>query len=192
MLVLVAGPALGACSAPSSPAPATSAGGQGSSTTTTSTTAAPTAAKPCPAGSLAGTVVGSSGAAGTIEVTIALRNTSTAACTLAGYPGLQLLDASGAQLPTHVVRGGTYPFTGAAPSLVTMAPGGPAYVNLGYSDVPSGSATSCPEAVSMWVTPPGAYDHLTVTVTLAPCAGGTVATSPAFGPGSPATQTTAP
>ena len=153
---------------------------------------APAAAKPCPAGVLSGSVAGSSGAAGTIEVTIALRNTGTATCTLGGYPGLQLLDAAGVQLPTHVVRAGSYPFTDFAPSTVTLAAGGTAYVNLGYSDVPSGSETSCPKAASLWVTPPGAYDHLTTTLALAPCAGGTVTVSPVFGPGSPATQTTAP
>jgi len=125
-------------------------------------------------------------------MTIRLRNTSSSACVLGGYPGMQLLDANGAQLPTTVVRGGSYPFANLTPTTVTLAPGAVAYFNLGYSDVPSGGETACPKASSMWVTPPNAVDHLTLVTTLAPCSGGTVVVSPVFGPGSPATQTTAP
>jgi hypothetical protein len=196
VLALVLGPAVSACSAASTSGSAsttTAATGRGPSTGAASTTTGPaTTAKSCPAGSLAGSVAGTSGAAGTIEITLVLHNTSTASCVLGGYPGLQLLDAAGAQLPTHVVRGGSYPFTNFAPGVVTLAPGAITYVNLGYSDVTTGAETTCPKAASMWVTPPNAYDHLTVTVTLTPCAGGTVVVSPVFGPGSPATQTTAP
>jgi len=191
LVVLGLGVAAGACSSNSS-----SSSSSGATTTstgagsTTSTTAATTAS--CPAGSLAGSVVGQSGAAGTIEMTVELRSTATTTCVLGGFPGLQLLDASGAQLPTHVVRGGSYQFTNFAPTTVTLAPGGISYFNLGYSDVPSGAETSCAKATSMWVTPPNAYDHLTLAATLAPCASGTVTVSPVFGPGSTATQTTAP
>jgi hypothetical protein len=193
-VLLVLGLAAGACSSPSSSSSSSAGGAPTSSTgagaSTTSTTGATTTS--CPAGSLVGSVVGSSGAAGTIELTVELRSTATTTCVLGGYPGLQLLDASGAQLPTHVVRGGSYPFTSFAPTTVSLAPGAVSYFNLGYSDVPNGTETVCPRASSMWVTPPNAYDHLTLAATLAPCAGGTVTVSPVFGPGSAATQTTAP
>ncbi len=53
-----------------------------------------------------GSVAGSSGAAGTIETTVALKSTAPTPCVLGGYPGLQLLTSSGASLPTKVVRTG--------------------------------------------------------------------------------------
>jgi len=137
-------------------------------------------------------VAGSSGAAGTIEQTIALRNISSSTCVLGGYPGAQMLDAQGAQLPTTVVRGGAYSFTNLPRSTVTLATGGVAYFNLGFSDVPSGSEVTCPSAAQLIVTPPAAFDHGTLTVDMAPCDNGTMVVSPVFGPGSPATQTTAP
>jgi len=190
--LLAVGVVAGACSSHSSSSSRATTGTTSATTpgSTTSTTAATT--RSCPAGALAGSVTGSSGAAGTIEETIQLRNTSSSTCILGGYPGLQLLDAAGAQLATTVVRGGTYPFTDFAPSTVTLSPGSLSYFNLGYSDVPTGNQTVCPEASSMWVTPPNAYDHLTLTTTLAPCDNGTVVVSPVFGPGSSETQTTAP
>jgi hypothetical protein len=125
-------------------------------------------------------------------MTLSLRNTSSATCVLGGYPGAQMLDAHGTQLPTTVVRGGNYPFTNFAPSTVTLAPGALAYFNLGYSNVPTGAETTCPSATELIVTPPNAYDHLTLAATLAPCGHGTITVSPVFGPGSSATQTTAP
>ncbi len=125
-------------------------------------------------------------------MTISFRNISSSTCVLGGYPGAQMLDAQGAQLPTTVVRGGSYSFTNLPRSTVTLATGASAYFNLGYSDVPSGSATSCPSAAQLIVTPPAAFDHGTIAVTMAPCDNGTIVVSPVFGPGSPATQTTAP
>jgi len=102
-----------------------------------------------------------------------------------------MLDAQGTQIPTTVVRGGSYPFTDLPSSIVILAPGGPAYFNIGFSDVPSGSQTTCPRASALIVTPPNAYDHLTLAVDFAACDNGTLTVSPVFAPGSAATQTTA-
>jgi hypothetical protein len=102
-----------------------------------------------------------------------------------------MVDAQGAQIPTTVVRGGSYPFTDLPPSIVTLAPGGVAYFNIGFSDVVTGSETSCPSATQLMVTPPNAYDHLTIAVQIAPCDNGSLTVSPVFAPGSAATQTTA-
>jgi Protein of unknown function (DUF4232) len=141
---------------------------------------------------LSGSVVGSSGAAGTLEMTVALRSSSPGSCLLAGYPGLQLLSAGGSALPTNVVRKGSYSFTAMAPSTVTLSSGQSVDFNLGFSDVPVGTETSCPTASSMDVTPPNATDHLVVTATLAPCGGGTVVVSPVFAAGGAFSSTTAP
>lgn len=172
-------------------APTTTAG----SATTSSTGVTPTTAVGtvrCKIGNLEAAVVGSSGAAGTIETTVALKSTATTPCILGGYPGLLLLTSSGTGLPTKVVRGGTYSFTSMAPTTVTVAPGESVYFNIGYSDVPVGSETSCPSSASLEVTPPNAYDHLLLTVSMAPCGGGTLVVSPVFpSPGSDS-QTTAP
>ncbi len=137
-------------------------------------------------------MAGSSGAAGTIELTVALRSSSATPCVLGGYPGLQLLGANGSSLPTSVVRKGSYSFTAMAPTTVNLTTGQSVDFNLGYSDVPTGGESSCPTASSMEVTPPNATDHLVVTATLAPCGGGTVVVSPVFASGGPGSQSTAP
>jgi hypothetical protein len=129
-------------------------------------------------------VATSSGAAGTIELTIALRSSSATSCILGGYPGLQLLAANGSALPTTVERKGTYSFTSMAPTTVTLTSGQSADFNIGYSDVPVGNESSCPTASSMEVTPPNATDHLVVAAMLAPCGGGTVVVSLVFAAGS--------
>jgi hypothetical protein len=109
-----------------------------------------------------------------------------------GFPGAQLLDASGTQLPTHVVSGGNYGFTNFAPAAVALAPGATAYFNMAYSDVPTGSQAVCPTAAQIEVTPPHASDHDVVPVRLTVCAGGALTVSPVFSAGSPQSQTTAP
>lgn len=170
----------------SAPSTSTSSSVPAGSTTTTA------AGVPrCSASSLALSVAGTQGAAGTFELTLQLRNTSSTTCTLDGYPGAQLYDSGNSALPTNVVRGGSYSFTDFAPSLVTMAAGASAYLNMAYSDVPTGSE-QCPTAASMWVTPPDAVDHLVLTQQFVVCNGGRLTVSPVFGQGSPETRTTAP
>jgi len=201
VVLAAAGMVLAACSSSSSSPPTTAASTTSSGPTTTSrpatsttagspTTSAGTAR--CATAALQGSTVGSSGAAGTIETTIALTSTASAPCILGGYPGLQLLGASGSALPTRVIRGGSYSFTAIAPTAVTLSPGQSVYFNIGYSDVPAGSETSCPTSTSLEVTPPNAYDHLVLTAGLAPCGGGTLVVSPVFSATGPGAQTTAP
>lgn len=202
--VVCCGALLAACSSGSS-APATTGASTttGRSTTTGvtgSTTTLPTgttttvAAGPsrCVTTALTGSIAGSGGAAGTIETTVALKSTGTVPCSLAGYPGLQMLSASGATLPTQVVRKGNDSFTSMAPTTVVLAPGQSAYFNIGYSDVPVGNETTCPTSGSVEVTPPNAFDHLVVAAALAPCGGGTLVVSPVFPATGADSQTTAP
>ena len=103
-----------------------------------------------------------------------------------------LLDEAGGGLPTTVVRKGTYGFTAIAPTTVTVVPGGAAYFNVGYSDVPVGGQTTCPTSAAVEVTPPNQFDHLAVKATMAPCGGGTLVVSPVFLSVGSNTQTTAP
>jgi len=137
-------------------------------------------------------VIGSQGAAGTFEVSFGLRNTSSTPCTMNGFPGALLLNASGAPLPTTVVRAGNLSFTNFSAVPVNLAPGATAYFNLGYSDVPTGSETSCEMATQLEVTPPNATTHEVVSASLSVCNHGTLTVSPVFGSGSSEVQTTAP
>lgn len=124
------------------------------------------------------------GAAGTISLTISMRNTSATACTLEGYPGMQLLNSQGTTIPTNVVRG---TFTGNAPSaasqppsLVTLAPGFSATFWLQYEDVPVGNETTCPASTKAQITPPNDTAPALVPLDISPCNGGTVHVSPVY------------
>jgi Protein of unknown function (DUF4232) len=187
---------LAACSSHPSTSSTTSSGATASTGSTSTSAAATTTSGPggslCAARDLVTTLSGSEGAAGTFELTFALRNTSTAPCPMEGYPGAQLVDASGTELPTHVVSGGNLAFTSFAPSPVTLAAGATAYFNLAYSDVPTGTETTCPTAAQIEVTPPHAVDHDTVAVHITVCAAGTLTVSPVFSSTSSETETTAP
>jgi hypothetical protein len=201
--VALGGATLGACSSSASTTSTTgvSTTTAKASTTTTSASTTTTGAATtttaaglarCATTALTGTVVGSSGAAGTIETTVALKSTSATPCVLGGFPGLQMLGATGASIPTTVVRTGNYSFTAMAPTTVTVAPGQAVVFNIGYSDVPSGSETSCPTSASLEVTPPNATDQLVMSAQLGPCDNGTLVVSPVFSPTGSASQTTAP
>jgi hypothetical protein len=201
-VLVLGGGLVAACSSGSSTATTvrTSPPGANSTTTsrpaTSSTAPAASTVPPgpgrCPTTGLSGSVTGSSGAAGTVEVTVGLKSVSAATCVLTGYPGLQLLGPGGSPYPTNVQRKGSYPFTAMEPITVTLASGQSAYFNIGYSDVPAGGETSCPTSTSLAVTPPDATDHLLVVAALAPCGGGTMVVSPVFVAGSPGSQSTAP
>lgn len=203
-VLTAAGVILAACSStPHVPSAARRSSGPPSVPATTSvppTTSAPAssgspgssaAVTACAASQLAGSVEGEQGGAGTLEVTVALRNTGSTPCTMDGYPGLQLLAADGSAQPSSVQPGGPLPFESVAPSTVSLTAGGIAYVNIGFSDVPAAGQTSCPTAAAVALTPPGATGHLRIPVQVQAC-GGALHVSAVFGAGSPATRTTAP
>lgn len=134
-----------------------------------------------------------SGAAGTLESTFVLRNTSDSSCSLYGFPDAQMLDSSGSFLETQsTVRGGTYPFTNFSPDHVTLAPRAVAYFNMGYTDVPTGSETTCPMSAQLLVTPPDDFSQLKIAFSATVCNQGRLTVSPVFGTRSSETQTTAP
>lgn len=168
---------------------------------TTTTGAPPTSAPttttgltPCQPSQLDIVDSGFSGAAGTVELTFSLTNTSSATCAMYGYPGMLLLGPGGAAQPTTVVRGGGLAFENVAPTAVTLAPGKVAYFNVGYSDVVSGN-TGCSSATATEVTPPTDTAHAVVAVkpTIQACDNGTLHVSAVFPQtDTAATQTTAP
>lgn len=195
LAVLVAGTVLGACTSSTSRAtsPTTTTTSTSTSTTTapTSTTSLTTSCQPS---ALHIVQSGSEGAAGTHEVTFSLTNVSTALCTMHGYPGMLLLDASGGALPTIVNRGGGLAFENVAVTDVSLSPGQTAYFNLGFNDIVSGT-TTCSTAPQVEITPPNdtAYAVVPVFPSIDACGGGTLDVSPVFAStDSAATETTAP
>lgn len=120
-----------------------------------SATKTSTAGNECGPSDLSGTVVAGDAGAGQRRATLVLTNTSEDACTITGYPGLQLTTSSGAKVPTKTVRVST-----PAPKKVTVAPGASAAATLTFGVVPAGSEpTSGPceqEASKLRVIPPDA------------------------------------
>lgn len=157
-----------------------------SSSTTSGSTTSSTAAGlvTCLPNQLTAEAGMSNGAAGTIEMTITMTNTSTVTCTMDGYAGMQLLSASGASLPTNVVRGGgmgfTNPAAGQPAALVTLAPNQSAAFSLSYEDVPVGTATSCPTSAKSEITPPNDTGFLIIAFQADACGGGTIHVSPVY------------
>ena len=139
----------------------------------------------CASTQLGMTATGTGAGLGHVGVLFTLRNTSSVSCRLDGYPRLQLLGASGQRLPTTVVRAvsGAYLFPAVVPHRVALPPGAVGSFDLQYGDIPVGaaanepSATACPAATHVEVTPPSAADHAVVMARMAPC-GGQVVVSP--------------
>jgi hypothetical protein len=105
-------------------------------TTRTVTQAAPAAAGACSGSALRGAfeVLPGSAGAGQISYVLTLSNASPTACFVTGLPVVQLLDAQGNPLPTHVSP--AHPGQQAAVK-VTLAPGASAKAEARFSpDVP--------------------------------------------------------
>jgi hypothetical protein len=147
------------------------------SSATASTAPAPSGPANCQTGQLQASRLATAAAAGNIVVTYGLHNVSDRACTLFGYPGLQMTDASGHALPTQVSHGGSYTFGAETPAPVLLSTQAEASFYLGYSDVASGSGMSCPQSARLEITPPNETGAITITDQIAPC-GGAVTVSP--------------
>jgi hypothetical protein len=89
------------------------------------------------------------------------RNQSHVACTLEGFPGLQMLDGQGRPLPTSVNWGTDYVVHAERPALVTLAPGGEASFVLG-TESPGAWGLTCPTSVQLEVTPPDETHRLVI------------------------------
>lgn len=170
-------PSAAAPSATASPAPV-------HPTTPTPTPAA--APDRCHTGGVLISFAGSQGAAGTIVDTFRVANTGSTPCSLYGFVGMLMLDASGAPLPTRVVRNGGIFGTQAGPSRFLLQPGSAASFLAAWSDVPHGSEGQCPQAARLEITPPDEFDHVIIPVSgwsLAPCGGGEIDVTPIRAPG---------
>ena len=95
--------------------------------------AAAPAVKRCDSSVLKGRVDPTDAGAGNRYGKFVVTNSSTAQCTLKGYSGFQLENASGA-VPTKLERKAD-----PGPAALTLAPGGKAAANLHWGVVPAGS-----------------------------------------------------
>ncbi|MET8762447.1 DUF4232 domain-containing protein [Lentzea sp. NPDC004782] len=147
---------------------------------TSSSTAAPAnsgaaapAVKRCDSSTLKGQVEPTDAGAGNRYGKFVVTNAGTVPCTLNGYSGFQLENASGA-VPTKLERKAD-----PGPAALTLAPGGKASANLHWGVVPSGNEPvdgPCqPEPSKAAAIPPDETVPLTVPWTFGPvCSGGRI------------------
>jgi hypothetical protein len=117
---------------------------------------------------------------GNVAALFRLRNVSADGCALGGYPGIQLLSRTGAELPTTVRNAvtGAYMFPAVRPQRVALGPGDTASFELGYTDNPFGPGENdrpydqaCPTTRWVRITLPGTHQFGTAEVAIAPCEG---------------------
>ncbi|HEX5146683.1 MAG TPA: DUF4232 domain-containing protein [Conexibacter sp.] len=113
----------------------------------------------CTVSSLLGELRAPTAGAGQRQAKLILTNVTRRTCTLAGYPGGQLLGARNRDLPTSVVRN-----TARRAGVVTLAPGASAKTLLQWAVIPgtgdrqSGECEPTPARIE--ITPPNASGHL--------------------------------
>jgi uncharacterized protein DUF4232 len=112
----------------------------------------------------------STGAAGSVRMRFVFTNVSATTCMLFGYPGMQLLNARGAALPTYVRRGTSSVVPSEPEADVVMTHSQHASFYAGYSNVPTGGQ-ACKVSTSVEVTPPNDTKHFTLRLAIAPCGG---------------------
>lgn len=134
----------------------------------------------CTAAFLSGTVETTDSGAGSRSITLVVRNTSQQACTLWGFGGLEMLDATKQSIPTNAERN-----LGPGPTLVTLTPNATAGKLMRWSVVATGDEPTtgpCQQpATSINVTPPDETEAFEVNYELGPvCANGRIETSAYF------------
>lgn len=121
-------------------------------TTTTSTTPGVKGAA-CTASDLTPVYLGSNGAAGTIVLGFALKNSGSSTCHTYGWPGVQFLSAAGARLPTGATRTSSDVAGSTPATALTLKPGEEASFRIVTSDMgPGGGA--CPTARALQIYAP--------------------------------------
>jgi hypothetical protein len=124
----------------------------------------------CYTNQLSLSVVLGTGAAGHMARLFRLHNHSSRTCSLSGYPGVQLVDARGQVLPTHV-QWEPAGFLGSQPKhVIELRPGANAYVAIEWAEIPTGSQ-ACPVASALRIIPPNTYRSVRVQTTARVCGG---------------------
>jgi hypothetical protein len=123
----------------------------------------------CTTSGLALRANGGSAATGHALAVFELRNTSSKPCRILGYPGVRVLDASGATL-TDAQRAPGFILDDRPPAAVTVSAGQVAYFGVESANVCQGGGDPKP-AASLRVTPPDETAALTVAATVNVCPG---------------------
>jgi len=130
-------------------------------------TPSPSGPLPCATTALKLTVGAANGAAGTIFYPLDFTNTSGAACTMYGYPGVAFVSSpGGSQIGAPANRRAV-----AAPTVITVAPGATAHATLAVSDVLIGN--NCQHQLQVnWVQvyPPDQFKALFAPLSRPGCA----------------------
>jgi hypothetical protein len=130
---------------------------------TAPTTSAPPTGGRCQNGQLSVVPLSGGVGAGSAQEIIGFTNISSATCTLTGYPGVAALDQHGSQVAQaqRITGPQALPVT-----TVTLAEGETASAAVSGTEVPTGTATTCPYfAPSLLVTPPDLTRSVRVSVT---------------------------
>jgi hypothetical protein len=129
-------------------------------------TAVPTTSR-CTSANLALSTESAGAAAGTHFVSLILTNTSGTDCTLTGFPGVSLLDGSGAQLGAPADRN-----TAVSSETLTLKPAESAHAVAGFPNYQNFPAGQCAgPSTSLKLFPPDDLKALTVAVADYACPG---------------------
>lgn len=102
------------------------------------------------------------GSTGSLRRIVTFTNDSRFTCTLYGYPGMLMLGAHGGPLPTYVRRGSYAIVPPVSEATVALRPGGHASFAAGYASFGQRSRSECPQSAQVEITPPNAYQPVTV------------------------------
>jgi Protein of unknown function (DUF4232) len=130
---------------------------------TKTTTTAIAAGTACNASDLTPSFLGSNGAAGTIELGFALKNTGSSTCHTYGWPGVELLSSDGVGLPTNATRTTTDVLGDTPANVLTLKPGEQASFRLIATDFASGGG-NCENASQLQIYAPD--DTVTMKVAI--------------------------
>jgi hypothetical protein len=97
-----------------------------------------------------------------------LMNVSGTTCTLDGYPGFAIVDASGSVEDVTVTQGSSYEIDDPGPHVVTLAPGQAAYFGVGWAvfDMVDSTSQGCVDTFEVASVPPHASSALRTTAGL--------------------------
>ncbi|MBV8385433.1 MAG: DUF4232 domain-containing protein [Acidimicrobiia bacterium] len=122
----------------------------------------------CMASDLQASVFGQAGAGAYNELYIKLTNVSAHACHMQGYPGFELLDASGTPIlnAAHGCPGAMCPSNHEYQALPARS--GSSFLSVVWQ-TPTTSDQACKQSSSVLITPPDTYDHLAMPLQISVC-----------------------
>ena len=123
------------------------------------------AASGCRTAQLRASLGGQNAGAGSIYTTIVLRNSSRQTCTVAGYPGISLVDGGHRQI------GRPAQWDAGMIQSIVLRPGAVASTTVRSLNPGTGTSDCLPPSVALRIYPPNARTALLVPVRLSECLG---------------------